>query len=342
MRNKRNIHWTVIFLFIAMLLLILDTKTAMDAMTDAVEICLRTVIPSLFPFFIISIMLTGILQGCGISYLRPLGRLLGIPGGCEGIFIIGLLGGYPVGAKSIAQTYDAGYLSKAQAERLLGFCCNAGPAFLFGMVGRLFDKAHIPWVLWGIHLLAAILVGIILPKQHQSHTKILMPASVSLPEALEQSVKTMGCVCGWIVLFRVIIGFMQRWFLWLLPLEAEVLFTGLLELANGCIRLNQVVNPGLRFILCAVMLSFGGICVYAQTVSLTNKTGTGMYFPGKLLQSSISAIFACILQYFLYPAAQQTAQIPSIIAVNGCLVLMLALFLRKKQNISSNLRPIHV
>lgn len=342
MRNKRNIRWTGIFLFIAMLLLILDTKTAMHAMADAVEICLRTVIPSLFPFFIISIMLTGMLQGCAASFLQPLVRLLGIPSGCESIFIIGLLGGYPVGAKCIAQTYDAGALSKAQAERLLGFCCNAGPAFLFGMAGRLFDKAYIPWALWGIHLLAAVIVGIILPKLPHENAKKIPPVTITLPEALEQSVKTMGCVCGWIVLFRVIIAFVQRWFLWFLPLEAQVLLVGLLELANGCISLNQIVNPGLRFVLCAVMLSFGGICVYAQTISLSHKTGTGMYFPGKLLQSSISAVLACIVQCFLYPAAQQAALIPLISSVNGCIILVLALFLRKKQNSSSILRPIHV
>ena len=342
MRNKRNIHWTGIFLFIAMLLLILDTKTAMNAVADAVDICLRTVIPSLFPFFIISIMLTGMLQDCSSSFMQPLGQLLGIPNGCEVIFIIGLLGGYPVGAKSIAQAYNAGALSKAQTARLLGFCCNAGPAFLFGMAGRLFDQIYIPWVLWGIHLLAALIVGIILPRLSQENGKILPPARISLPEAVEQSVKTMGCVCGWIVLFRVIIAFMQRWFLWLLPLEAEVLFVGLLELANGCLSLNQILNPGLRFILCAIMLSFGGICVYAQTISLTHKIGTGMYFPGKLLQSSISAVLACIVQCFLYPKAQQAVLMPLIIAVNGCIVLILAVFLRKKQISSSILRPIHV
>ena len=342
MRNKVSRRWTVIFLFIAMLLLVLDTKTAISAMVDALEICLHTVIPSLFPFFVVSIMLTGILYNSASSFLHPLGRLLGIPHGCEGIFIVGLLGGYPVGAKSIAQTYDAGALSKEQAARMLGFCCNAGPAFLFGLAGRLFDRSCIPWILWGIHLLAALIVGIILPKLPNVTSNHLKHTTVTLPIAVEQAVKTMGYVCGWIVLFRVIVAFLQRWFLWLLPTESEVIFIGSLELANGCIGLNKIVDPGLRFIFCSLLLGFGGICVYAQTLSITGKIGTGMYFPGKILQSSISVVFASFAQSFLYPGSQSNIFLPLIIAVNIFFIFVYAIILRKKQNNCSIFRVVHV
>ena len=342
MSSKKHLHWGTIYLFIAMLLLILDAKTSMNAITNALDVCLRTVIPSLFPFFVITTMLTGWLYGYTSPFLRPIRKLLGIPSGTEGIFIIGLLGGYPVGARCIAQAYDAGGLSKEHAARMLGFCSNAGPAFLFGMVGSLFEEAYAPWILWSIHLIAALIVGILLPRLPDKVELALQPAPVTLPSAVEQSVKTMGFVCGWIILFRVIIAFVKRWFLWLLPLEAEVLLIGVLELANGCVFLNQIAEPGLRFTLCAIILSFGGICVYAQTASLTKKIGTGMYFPGKILQSSISIILACFISGFLYPAPANRVFPLLIIILNVCFVLTFTLFLRKKQNNSSFLTPVHV
>ena len=87
---------------LGMLVLILDAKTALSGAAAGVELCIRTVIPSLFPFFFLSVMLTATLVGRALPPLRWLGRLLRLPEGAECIYITGLLGGYPVGAQNIA------------------------------------------------------------------------------------------------------------------------------------------------------------------------------------------------------------------------------------------------
>ena len=66
-----------------MLALILDGRTAIDGARQGIELCLRTVIPSLFPFFVLSILLTSSLLGSSLIVLRPLGRLFGMPEGAE-------------------------------------------------------------------------------------------------------------------------------------------------------------------------------------------------------------------------------------------------------------------
>ncbi len=40
-----------------------------------------------------------------------------------------------MGAKSVIALYENGTCSKVEAERLLSFCTNSGPAFIFGIVG---------------------------------------------------------------------------------------------------------------------------------------------------------------------------------------------------------------
>ena len=57
----------------------------------------------------------------------------------------------------------------------------------------------------------------------------------------------MGYICGWVVLFRMILAFFDRWFLWLFPAAVRVGIYGVLELANGCCALLMIENEGLMF-----------------------------------------------------------------------------------------------
>ena len=298
--KSRSRIFSIFFAAVGMLVLILDSKTALKGAMEGIDLCIRTAIPSLLPFFIFSILLTGQLNGTDIPLLRPLGKICKIPSGSEAILAVGLLGGYPVGASCVAQVYRSGQLSKADAHRLLGFCSNAGPAFLFGIVSHLFSSARTVWVLWGIHILSALMAGMLLPGKRSSQVRSRPTRGITLPAALQQAVQVMASVCGWIVLFRVIITICSRWFLWLFPEIVQVTITGLLELVNGCHALNNLPSESLRFILCAGFLAFGGLCVTMQTASVTEGLGMGMYIPGKILQCIISLITAGCVSGFLF------------------------------------------
>jgi len=290
--NSRRRLFTILFSAIGMLVLILDSKTALQGAMEGIELCIRTAIPSLFPFFVLSILLTGQLTGNAIPLLRPIARVCGIPSGGEAILAVGLLGGYPVGASCVAMAYRKGQLSANDAHRLLGFCSNAGPAFLFGIVSHLFSSMRVVWALWAIHILSALCVGALLPCKTTSRAKTMEYTGTSLPKALDQSVRVMASVCGWIVLFRVLIHIFSRWFLWLLPEPWDVSLTGLFELVNGCHALTAMESVFLRFVLCSAFLAFGGLCVTMQTASVTEGLGLGMYLPGKILQTIISILMA--------------------------------------------------
>ena len=125
--------WTGIGAASAMAILILDGKTAITGAQDGIALCLQTVIPSLFPFILLSILLTNTLLGHAIPLLRPLGRLFHLPSGSESLLICAFLGGYPVGAQTVSSLFQNGQLPRSTADRMLTFCNNAGPAFLFGM-----------------------------------------------------------------------------------------------------------------------------------------------------------------------------------------------------------------
>ncbi len=50
-------------------------------------------------------------------------------------FIMGIISGYPVGAKIVTEFRKNGNCSRAEAERLLAFTNNSGPLFIIGTVG---------------------------------------------------------------------------------------------------------------------------------------------------------------------------------------------------------------
>lgn len=291
---------SLLFPCAAMLVLILDSKIALHGAQKGLELCVQTVIPSLFPFFVISILLTGSLSGRQIGILQPICRFCKMPNGSENLLLVGLLGGYPVGAKCIYEAWQQGQITKANAKRYLGFCNNAGPAFIFGMCGSLFSKPWIGWVLWGIHIFSALLTGHILPENKTVSTGTGIPEHITLVQAMGKAISAILSVCGWVILFRVVLAFCQRWFIWLLPATLRIVIEGALELTNGCNSLVSVETEGLRFILCAGFLGLGGLCVALQTVSVVGELGAGMYFLGKLMQCAFSCCFASLFASLIY------------------------------------------
>jgi len=329
MRKNRRCAFAAAF---GMLILILDSRTALLGAAEGIVLCIRTLIPSLLPFFVLSAIITGNLIGQPIRLLRPVCSFCGVPRGAESLLAVGLLGGYPVGARNIAQGYREGVISKSDAECMLSFCNNAGPAFIFGILGRMFSHYWISWLLWGIHILSALLVGAIM-KEKSGKTAELPCRSISLSDALESSLKVMGLVCGWVILFRMVLTFLDRWILWYLPEAVQVLFAGFLELSNGCVQLERIPSEGVRFLLAGIFLSAGGLCVTMQTISVTKGLSLKPYFLGKGIQTAISFLVCCMIQPLFEPDERvNVSWIIPVCALVICMFFVLILCIQKKRS----------
>lgn len=284
-----------------MLILILDSRTALEAARESVQFVIQTIIPSLFPFFYLSGWLTGsTFQSFGA--LSWIARLFRMPDSCSNLLLPAFLGGYPSGAQAIASAQQQGQLSKESAERLLGYCSNAGPSFLFGILASCFPATWMCWTLWAIHISGALAAAWMLPPVSDDCGKSTQWASVlTASEILLRSLKTTAVVCGWVILFRVLIAFLDRWCLWYFSQSFRVFMKGILELTNGCCALAQIQDIRLRFVLCAALLSLGGVCVTLQTKSVVNSLDLRYYYIGKGLQCivSVTAASAIIYRSFL-------------------------------------------
>lgn len=286
----------------AFLVLILDSKTALLGAQQGLMLCICSVIPALFPFLVLSAILTGSLYGTGNPVLDALARLFRMPGDSGSLLVPAFLGGYPAGAKAIGDLYHQGLLDRHRAQRLLTCCCNAGPSFLFGITAPFFPSKSDVWTIWGIQILCALTAARLLPEDTGTAA---IPEAVQVPtaaSAMKGSIAAMGSICGWILVFRILIAFGERWFLWLLPQWTKAAVVGFLELANGCMLLGSIPEYGVRFLLCNAMLSFGGLCVAMQTASVLHGLPIRNYLLSKLAQSVLSLGYAAIyLQYGVVP-----------------------------------------
>lgn len=331
--------WGGIFAALGMLVLILDSKTAISGAREGLALCIQSVIPSLMPFIFLSQLLVNALIGQNSRIFALLEQILHIPHGSGSIYVAGLLGGYPTGAQLVAQAYRDGVLSRKDANRMLFFTSNAGPAFIFGILSTAFSNSVIPWVLWLIHISSSVLVAQIIPGAYKRQTLIPRASTLSLASALKRTVMVMAQICGWVTLFKVLCIFIDRWFLFILSDEVHIWVTGLLELTAGCTDLPQIKSEGLRMILSSAFLSFGGLCVAMQTAGVCSQLQLKNYLLGKILQSLVSILMGSIAQYFLCEPTQTVQIHPMIWFIIGLPLAFFVLYLRKSEKNSSISRP---
>ena len=280
-------------------LLLLRPQKAASAVRAGLALCAGTVVPSLFPFFAaISLLLQlGAAEALGrlcAPIMRPLFRMRGV---CALPLLAGLLGGYPSGAKTAASLYAQGRITRQEAELLLGFCDNCGPAFLLGCVGAgVLGNPDAGLWLYAVHILSAILAGILLCRLSGDRGPVLLgsalpAAPVSFPQALTSSVtgalaSTLN-VCAFGVFFPVLSA--------LPPAPPPPLVLGILEMVGGVASLTP--GPG-GFAAAAAIVGWGGLSVHCQAMSLAAPEGLSFrwHWAGKALQAVLSALLAAGIQ----------------------------------------------
>lgn len=287
--------WQALGLLGVMALLLVRSAVAGEAVRRGLTLCARSVIPALFPYFVVSGLFTslGFAEGVGRRLAPVTEHLFGVSGAGASALFLGLLGGYPVGGRTAGQLYRAGRLEKDEAQRLLAFCNNAGPSFILGVVGLgCFQSLRAGVLLYVIHALSAVLVGVLQKKKgrpRRSAPRPLSPPEKILPafiRSVQDSAGAMVRICGFVVFALVVQALLAE-----LTGITHPAALGFIELTGGVVRLGSSPSD---FVWAATLLGWGGLSVHGQTAAVLAGTGLRMdrYFLGKLLQAAVSAVLA--------------------------------------------------
>jgi len=212
---------TISVLFLISLLLY--SKTNMEAVTQGLNLWINHVIPSLFPFLIATEILyhTNIVTMMGKILAKPIHKLFNVPG--EGAFalMMGIVSGYPSGAKIVSHLKSQKVVNTEEAERLIAFTNNSGPLFILGTVGiSLLHNAKIGYILLISHLISCLLVGLVFRNWKKSTSILKQEYSIEketssknlgeiLSDGIQNAVRTIIMIGGFIVFFSVLLSILQ-------------------------------------------------------------------------------------------------------------------------------------
>lgn len=302
-RGTVILGWAALF---ALFLWLRNPDLATGAMTGGLRLCITTLIPSLFPFMVLSevIVQSGAALRLGRLAYRPLHRLFGVSQGGACAVVLGLLCGFPVGVRCILSLYGSGALDREEAEHLLCFCNVPSSAFLLVTVGQdLFGSRSFGWLLLGSTLLSACVTGVLFRRvrgQGSRHRSSALPKAPSpqglllLPRAIYGSARAMLRICAFVVFFSTFVETLSFLIARLPPSPVlRTLFLGIWEMTGGVAR--SATLPVLSYEICAALVGWSGFSVHFQTVSLCDGVPLSLrpYFLARLVQGVLN--FALVL-----------------------------------------------
>lgn len=286
MKCKRVVWFCVLGAYFVLLLC--KPRLASEVTLARLSFFVRTVFPSLF----VSLCLSGMLVTSPI--VRVLYRF---PFGVEcTVFALGVLCGFPVGARSALLLYQNGLISKKRAEFLCGFTNLASLPFLIGVVGStLFDDTALGMRLAGLQAACASAVGMVLyfVLRPECHGVVGSPASTqSVSASVASGAHTMLELGGMIVFFGVSADMLRQ----TIGIDGipAVLLQGFLEFSSGCASASAYGGT-VGVLLATLSVGFSGLCVFSQVASVTKgELSMRPYVAGKLIQSALMGAFAVL------------------------------------------------
>jgi sporulation integral membrane protein YlbJ len=315
--NISSLIFSAIILFFLAYMLCYPS-ISLNGASSGLKLWFNSVIPSLLPFLILSDILiqTDFIFLFG-KLLSPFMRLLfNISGSSSIALILGMISGYPVGAKISCELYDGNVILKDEAQRLLYFTNNCGPMFILGTVAiGMYGIKELGILLLISHYAGSISIGIltgIISRKSKSNKYSYRPRTQnqkasqkqghSLGEIISDSIKKSTdlilVIGGFIILFSVLIETLKHT-IFLRNNVFSCFLLGSFEMTNGVYGAKFLESSLLlKAVLSSFVIGFGGLSITLQTLTLLKNTDLKIknYIFAKIIHGIFSSIF-CLLLY---------------------------------------------
>lgn len=349
--NKNRNYFMCLLITGFIFLFVYNLQSCIDAALVGVNLVVKTIIPTIFPFSVICNLLISY-DGVGL-YSKILGPIL-----CKPLKLsksssfpiaASFLSGYPLGCKYCCDLYSLGYIDKKEFERLLNIASNASPMFIIGSIGAtMLGDIKLGFILLISNYLSPIIVGILTINRSKisSNSKELPKNDTNtnfgsaLKSALDNGINTTLQVGSFVVLFSIIVSIIKNnayisiafnnieAFLNLPKYSIYGLFLGSVEFTNGC-KLITTLPLTLPFKLAIIsfICSFSGLSVIAQISSFIYKYDISIakYSFMKFIQGIISFGITFIISSVF--SLQYTAYTSSATVDNYNISILITLFI---------------
>lgn len=302
-----------------MVMMLVKPDFYLNSARKGLSLYATSVLPSLFPFYFFSLLLTYIGSAKAVSgiFEKPVKLLYNAPKESAYVLLLSMLSGYPVGASMTAELYKAGSITQKQAKAIAAFASTSGPVFMLGTVGSaIFNDVQVGAIILTAHYLSALINGLIFRVNDNKNLilkkggrKSLTDDDVKITAAPDQdaimsrtianSTLSMLYVGGYIVLCGMLVDTLALFNIDSLLISAlgeqagqpiVALLNGLIEMTRGSLSCAQCTQHNIGIALCAGIISFGGLSVTLQNYTFLSKCNMTFaeIIVRKLFQSAIA------------------------------------------------------
>ena len=307
-RKILNIIVIVITLFV-LFEVVVKKVLVYNSINYALNIWVKNLIPTLFPFFIISDIL---INYNFTSYIPKIFKkwcksLFNITDNMITILLLSIISGFPSNARNTRTLYDKGLISLDEANHILIFSHFSNPLFILTTVAIFFfgDK-NIGIILLVSHYLSNFLLSIMFRKyfNHKNveskNDMVKIDFGNIFIGAIKKSIDTILLICGIITVFMLLSSIIINTFNF--NIYNSMLVKGILEITIGIEALGKLNLPMIyKAVISSCFLAFGGLSVHMQVISqLTNTDIKYKYFfIGRLYQMILSGLITYLIYLLL-------------------------------------------
>ena len=270
-----------------------ESKTIMDAVSFSFNIWITNVFPSLFPFFVLSeiLMNYGFIELIGELFKPLFEKLFKINGNAAFVFIMSLISGFPSNAKYTRELYLQNKLTASEATKILMFSHFSNPLFILGTISLTFlNDKRLGLIVMISHYSSNVIIGLLFRNYNPSKItcdkfslkKAIMQMHYKrinnnkrfgaiITNSLINSINTLLLILGVITTFLIITTIIDNNFH--LSLLNKALISGFLEMTQGLkhVSLLNTINEYKAILICMI-ISFGGLSVHTQILSIISDT----------------------------------------------------------------------
>lgn len=280
---------------------------------DALVLCIRRVIPTVFPIAAAGGILTCMAPPPRFLCRLP-GRLFCLTDESVSVLLISMVSGFPVGAMLASRLLEVGKIDAREAARLCCYTNNASAAFLVGSVGGgFFGSRSLGWILWLSSTLSALCLAVWMGQRERRRYGARerseregrdAPKSLPTPGMLARSVANTGLgmlrLAAFVVFFAVFCTFLEECLEYLLPDRTLYRYLktacySFFEITGGLRSIAVLPLPLIvRMTIAGVATGFGGLSVFFQCMAAGDAPSAGALFCARLWMGLFGGAFSLI------------------------------------------------
>jgi len=239
---------------------------------------------------------TNILRNITI-FINPIfNKIFNTTGFSSQAFLLSLFSGTPSSAFIIKEMLDNQSITLEDANKLITFTYFSNPLFLYNILSLSFNK-FITIKIIITHYLSNIVIGLIFRNKkigrvikNKNSIKENKNLFLILPLSITKSLNTLIMILGTLTFYMIISNIIINIFK-LSPIS-NVLIKGFLEITQSLNILNNLNVPSIiKEIIAISIISFGGLSIHSQVLSLISDTNISYknFFFARIIHTLVSA-----------------------------------------------------